>query len=223
VMMVLYWCFYMITQHVMNMQALILQGEWTNVAIFSICLQSLGFRDQTVWSFERQSGFVDRYLLGSFTEKMFKKRTCISHATFRFSCEKLGPFLKKQQTRFRRPISIEERVAMSLARLGTGDGLRMVGEVYGVAECTISGIVKEFCKMVRLHSQKIFIQTPNKNRLRVLAKDFERLHNIPYIIGAIDGSHIPMLAPVIGGEDYYCRKSFHSALLQGIVDANCIF
>jgi hypothetical protein len=40
---------------------------------------------------------------------------------------------------------------MSLARLGTGDGLRMVGEVYGVAECTISGIVKEFCKMVRLH------------------------------------------------------------------------
>jgi hypothetical protein len=42
VMMVLYWCFYMITQHVMNMQALILQGEWTNVAIFSICLQSLG-------------------------------------------------------------------------------------------------------------------------------------------------------------------------------------
>jgi hypothetical protein len=40
---------------------------------------------------------------------------------------------------------------MSLARLGTGDGLRMVGEVYGIAECTISRIVKEFCKMVRLH------------------------------------------------------------------------
>jgi hypothetical protein len=49
------------------------------------------------------------------------------------------------------------------------------------------------------------------------------LHNIPYIIGAKDGSHIPVLALVIGGEDYYCRKSFHSTLLQGIVDANCIF
>jgi hypothetical protein len=71
--------------------------------------------------------------------------------------------------------------------------------------------------------QKIFIQTPNKNRLRVLAKDFERLHNIPYIIGAINGSHIPILAFVIGGKDYYCRKFFHSALLQGIIDANCIF
>jgi hypothetical protein len=90
-------------------------------------------------------------LLGSFTEKMFKERTCVSHATFRFLYEKLGPFLQKQQTHFRRPIFVEERVAMSLARLGTGDGLRMVGEVYRIAKCTILGIVKEFCKMVRLH------------------------------------------------------------------------
>jgi hypothetical protein len=80
--------------------------------------------------------------------------------------------LIKQQTHFIRPISVEERVAMSLARLGIVDGLRMVGEVYGVAEYTISGIVKEFCKMVRLHLQKIFIQTPNENRLRILAKRF---------------------------------------------------
>jgi hypothetical protein len=104
------------------LQALILQGEWTNVAIFSICLQSLGFRERTVWSFERQFGFVDQYLLDSFTEKMFKKMTRVSHATFIFLCKKLGPFFKKQHTNFRRPIFVEERVAMSLARLGTGDG-----------------------------------------------------------------------------------------------------
>jgi hypothetical protein len=91
----------------MNMQALILQGEWTNVAIFSICFQNLGFRDRTIWSFERQFGFVDRYLLGSFTKKIFKERTRVSHANFKFLCEKLGPFLKKQQTSFRRPISVD--------------------------------------------------------------------------------------------------------------------
>jgi hypothetical protein len=49
------------------------------------------------------------------------------------------------------------------------------------------------------------------------------LHNIPYITGAIDDSHIPVLAPIIGRKDYYCCKSFHSALLQEILDANCIF
>jgi hypothetical protein len=32
-----------------------------------------------------------------------------------------------------------------------------------------------------------------------------------------------MLAPVIGGKEYYYHKSFYSALLQGIVNANYIF
>ena len=49
------------------------------------------------------------------------------------------------------------------------------------------------------------------------------MYRIPYIIGAIDGSHISILAPIIGGEDYYCRKSFHSAILQGIVGPDCMF
>ena len=49
------------------------------------------------------------------------------------------------------------------------------------------------------------------------------MHGIPYIIGAIDGSHILVLAPIIGGEDYYCMKSFHSAILQRIVGPDCRF
>ena len=66
-----------------------------NVAIYSICLQSLGFRDRSMWSFERQSSFVDQYLLRSFTEKMFKERTRVLHSTFMFLCEKLGSFFLK--------------------------------------------------------------------------------------------------------------------------------
>jgi len=113
----------------------------------------------------------------------------------------------------RKPISVKERVAMSLARLGTEEGLCMVGEVYGIVECMILEIIGEFCKMVRLHLQKIFIQILHENKLRVLAKEFKKLYNIPYIIEAIDSSHISVLASVIGGEDYYCCKSFHSTLL----------
>ena len=49
------------------------------------------------------------------------------------------------------------------------------------------------------------------------------LHNVSYIIGAIDSSLIPILASIIGREDYYYRKSFHQALLQGIGNTNCMF
>jgi hypothetical protein len=41
-------------------------------------------------------GFVDRLLLGSWTENEFRKRTRVTHNTFRFLCERLGPYLKKK-------------------------------------------------------------------------------------------------------------------------------
>ena len=56
--------------------------------------------------------------------KIFKERTHVSHTTFIFLCEKVCPFLKKKHSRLRRPNLVEERVVMSLVRLGTLDGLR---------------------------------------------------------------------------------------------------
>ena len=123
----------------------------------------------------------------------------------------------------RETISFESRIAMSLQRLGTKNTLCIVGKVYGVAESTILEIFTIFCKLVRVHLQGTFVQFPNPARYRVLAQEFEALHTISYIIGAINGSHIPNLIPIIGGEDYYCIKLFYSVLLQGIVDTKCVF
>jgi hypothetical protein len=143
--------------------------------------------------------------------------------TFRFLCERLGPYLKKEDTRFRITVPVQERIAMSLHRLGSGDGLQTIGDLYGVHKSTLSIIVREFCRAVRKYLQSVFVQTPSESQFRVLASRFEELHGISYIIGATDGLHIPILAPVIGGEDYYCRKPFHSAFLQGIVGPDCMF
>jgi hypothetical protein len=37
-----------------------------------------------------------------------------------------------------------------------------------------------------------------------LANEFEAFQGIPQVIVVIDGLHIPIFAPIIGGEDYYC-------------------
>jgi len=219
----LYMFLYMLVKHVVAIQALILQGEWEKFAILSVVYESMRCRERSIWSQERMYGFVDRLLLGSWTEKEFRKRTRVKYVTFRFLCERLGPYLQKEDTRFRVTVPVQERIAMSLHRLGNGDGLQSIGDLYGVHKSTLSIIVREFCRAVRKHLQPIFVQTPSESQFRVLASLFEKLHGIPYIIGAIDGSHIPVLAPVIGGEDYYCRKSFHSAILQGIVGPDCMF
>ena len=83
----------------------------------------------SIWNFKRQSGFVNRYLLDSFTEKMFKKRTCISYAIFKLIRNKLCLCFKKQHTRLTKSIYVENMIAMSLNRLGKENGLHMVGKI----------------------------------------------------------------------------------------------
>ena len=55
------------------------------------------------------------------------------------------------------------------------------------------------------------------------AQEFQDLHQIPYVVGAVDGSHIPIVAPRLHAPDYYNRKGFHSVLLQSVVSAKCLF
>ena len=55
------------------------------------------------------------------------------------------------------------------------------------------------------------------------AQEFQDLHQIPYMVGAINGSHIPIVASQLHAPDYYNRKGFHSILLQGVVSAKCLF
>lgn len=126
-------------------------------------------------------------------------------------------------TRMREAISIENRVVMLLRRLGTKNGLFIVGEVYGVAKSTISKIVRTFCRLVRFHLQPVLVQFSSPTWFRVLAQEFEALHGILHIIKAIDGFHIPNFAPIIGGENYYYWESFHSVLVQDIVDTKYVF
>ena len=45
----------------------------------------------------------------------------------------------------------------------------------------------------------------------------------PQVIGAIDGSHIPILKPTESPSDYFCRKGFYSIILQGVVDSRGLF
>ena len=80
VALALYWCLHMIVQHVLDMQALTLNGKWENALILSICFEGMTLSDRNVWTFEINVGLTDRLLLGSFTEKKNgqAKNSCMS-------------------------------------------------------------------------------------------------------------------------------------------------
>jgi hypothetical protein len=64
---------------------------------------------------------------------------------------------------------------------------------------------------------------PTTIRIKQMISEFVVLHHIPYTIGAIDGTHIPIIAPFTEHASYHFRKGFYTCLLQGICDVECKF
>lgn len=51
---------------------------------------------------------------------------------------------------------------MSLIRLGSRNGLQIVGDLFGVAKSIVSVIVRDLCRMVKLLLQKKFVTFPSE-------------------------------------------------------------
>ena len=84
----LYMFLYMLVKHVVEIQALILQGKWEKLAILSLVYKNMGYRERCIWSQERMIGFVDRLLLNSWTENEFRKQTRVTINRFIILCVK---------------------------------------------------------------------------------------------------------------------------------------
>ena len=68
-----------------------------------------------------------------------------------------------------------------------------------------------------------FIHLPEGNDARNTIQKFEEQKGFPGILGAIDGTHIPIQAPLKDPEQYINRKSFHSVQLQVVCDMDMKF
>jgi hypothetical protein len=58
-------------------------------------------------------------------------------------------------------------------------------------------IMKEFCLTIRKHLKLLVILKLTKDKIKEITYSFESLHRIPYILSAIDGSHISIVAPKV--------------------------
>ena len=100
--------------------------------------------------------------------------------------------MRKEDTYFRKTISIQKPVPCALWRLSTGNSCRVVSKVFGVGRSTVSQIVKEFCKTLRKKSSR-FKKFP-KIRMKV-ALEIQKFQDsvdckIPQTVGSIDRTHI---------------------------------
>jgi hypothetical protein len=73
----------------------------------------------------------------------------------------------------------------------------MCGKVFGIAKNTRSIIVRELCSAIQKHLKPLMILKSTRNKIQEIVVGFKSLHRIPYILGAINGSHMLIVAPKI--------------------------
>ncbi len=98
---------------------------------------------------------------------------------------------------------------MTLWFLATGADYRTVGHLFGVSKssvCLISIICKEVCAKIVSVLLPQYVKFPTGSALSVVVDGFKNQLGFPQCVGAVDGSHIPIVSPHVCPADYYKPK-----------------
>ena len=96
----------------------------------------------------------------------------------------------------RSAVSVERRVAIALWRLATNGDYRSIGHMFGVAKGTVCVIVSEVCQAIMKVLLKRYVKFPAaSNAIDDIVNEFETKCRFSQCIGAVDATHLPILAP----------------------------
>ncbi|XP_042302817.1 protein ALP1-like [Sceloporus undulatus] len=145
---------------------------------------------------------------------MWETHFRMKRAIFFVLVQVLQPDLERSCSRMRKPISVEERVAMTLWWLSSPLLYHKVASRFEVGRSSVAEIAVEVCLVIEKRLLKKAIQLGNYHTIMdgFLNKGF------PHCVGAIDGTHIPVSPPCGREEEYLDHKQGYSITVQGTVD-----
>ena len=114
-------------------------------------------------------------------------------------------------------------MAVTLWKLATNVEYRTLSELFGLGRSTVGEIVIETCDAIATHLLPQYVFIPQGDKLREIVEGFETYWGFPQAVGAIDGSHIPIIRPDESAFYYYNLKGYYSVIMQAMVDFRGLF
>ena len=138
--------------------------------------------------------------------------------TFTYICEEIREFVEKPSTNLRKALTVKMRVAIALYFYSGSCDYRTTSNLFGIGQLTV-------CIILHAVSEAIVEKLLPKLEAEVqtFIREFEEISGFPQAVGAIDGCHIRIKAPLKDAEDYISTKDYHSIVLHGLLDNNYIF
>ena len=134
------------------------------------------------------------------------------------------PLIQKKHTNYRKPISPQVRLAVTLRYLALGDGFRSLSQQFRIGLSTTRQIVRETYKAICEVLVDDYLQTPRtKEEWLAIADKFNTRWHFPHVIGSVDGKHVRIARPRRSGSLFYNYKGYFSIVLLAICNAEYEF
>ena len=176
-----------------------------------------------MWMKQRSKEWWNDVIGGAYGDRWWWENLRMSRETFVVLCDKLRPYLERHITLFREPVSVEARVAVTIWKLGTNVEYRTIAALFGFGRSTVGEIVVDTCDTIAGVLMPQYVRIPQGVEIHEMVSGYECRWGFPQTIGAIDGSHIPILKPQESASDYYNRKGYYFMLMQAVVDYRGVF
>lgn len=121
-------------------------------------------------------------------EQLYFESLRMTKSSFVKLCDLIIPELPKQKAHLTIPVPPEKQIAICLYKLASCAEYRVVGDVFGVHKSTVHKYFHIVLDAI-LKLTKDFIKFPNLEECLQIARRFEKISNIPNIIGSIDGEY----------------------------------
>jgi hypothetical protein len=180
------------------------------------------FRERHVWMFPKSGAwFVMADTL--FDEQRWYANFRISRRTFQYLLVSIESEITHQTTRLCDTVSAKCRLAITLYFLASTSEYRTIANLFGVSTAFVCNCIREVCQALIKVLKSSFVFLPKGCELGEIIKAYREKWGFPLCCGAIDGTHIPIVAPTENQADYVNRKKYDSIVMQAVVDSGYLF
>jgi hypothetical protein len=183
-----------------------------------------------LWVKTRSQAWWARCNHPGFPEIEFHRAFRMSRVTFDHICDQLAVAVAKEDTMLRAAIPVQQRVAVCIWRLATGEPLRLVSKRFGLGISTCHKMVLEVCAAINDVLLPKYVQWPTEERLQRVMQEYESSSGMHNVLGTLYTTHIPIIAPKFNVASYHNKrhtehnhKTSYSITLQGMVDIHGSF
>ena len=144
--------------------------------------------------------------------------------TFEVLLQRIAVHLIPNIGRGRTAITPEKHLLISIWFIAHQDTIHRMADRFCVTDSSILRCRDRVFNIVLQYLKQKFVYLPEDNNVKAkIIDDFRIASQFPNVLGAIDGTHICIVAPSKHGQVYVNRKKFHSLVLQAICASNMQF